>query len=430
MGYVADLHIHSRFSRACSQAITIPNLAKWAKFKGIDLIGTGDCLHPLWFNEIKRDLRERGDGILSYERVSFILTTEVACIYTDKGKSRRIHIVLIFPSLDAVAKTTTELVKRRINIASDGRPITGLSSQQLCDLVWSVDPKTLVIPAHIWTPWFSLYGSKSGYDFLAECFGQYQDKIYAVETGLSSEPAMNWRIAELDGKSIVSFSDAHSLPNLGREATIFKGSLSFDELSDDLKKQNLLGTIEFFPEEGKYHYSGHRACNVVYSPEDMKKTFGDLPAGRQVCPVCGKELTIGVMQRVEDLATREVTDLRLQVIDGIHKSEAFPQRPGFRMLVGLEKIIAEAIGMTPQSAKVQNEFDKMINQLGAELLILTKVPLDKIQAISGAKVAEGVGRVREGKLSIKPGYDNTYGVVNIWGGAEEKANSVEQIGLF
>lgn len=424
MAYVADLHIHSRFSRACSPQINVTNLAKWARFKGIDLVGTGDFLHPLWRNELKANLKDRGDGLYEFDGIKFLLTCEIACIYTDKGKSRRIHIVVCLPTLSSLEKLSAEFIKRRVNISSDGRPISGFSSQELCEIVWGVEAKALLIPAHIWTPWFSLFGSQSGYDFLSECFGEYSERIVAIETGISSEPAMNWRIAELDNRSIVSFSDAHSLPNLGREATIFRGNLSYDELADDLKKQNLIGTIEFFPEEGKYHYSGHRNCNVVFSPDELKQKG-------VTCPVCGKKLTVGVMQRVEDLATRSKAELKLEKIDGVLISKMFPQRPGFRMLVQLETIIAEALGSTSKSIKVRNEYDKMIGNLGSELWILTKAPIDKIASISGPKVAEGVKRVREGKLSIKPGYDNTYGIVKIWGDQDGKGDKgVEQIELF
>lgn len=421
MAYVADLHIHSRFSRACSSQINVPNLAKWARWKGVDLIGTGDFLHPLWKNELKANLEDLGNGLFQFDGIKFLLTNEISCIYTDKGKSRRIHLVVCLPSLSSLENLSQEFLKRRVNIASDGRPIIGWSATQLCETVWGVEPKALIIPAHIWTPWFSLFGSQSGYDFLSECFGEFSDQIYAVETGLSSEPAMNWRIAELDNKSIVSFSDAHSLPNLGREATIFKGNLSYDELVDDLKKQNLVGTIEFFPEEGKYHYSGHRNCQVVYGPDELKQKG-------TVCPVCGKKLTVGVMQRVEDLATRSEAELELVREDGIIRSKKFPNRPGFKMLVQLDTIIAEALNSTSKSLKVQNEYDKLIGNLGAELWILTKAPIDKISSISGPKIAEGVQRVRESKLSIIPGYDNTYGVVKIWG--DEGGKGTKQIGLF
>ncbi len=407
MAYVADLHIHSRFSRATSPKLTIQNLAKWAKFKGVDLMGSGDFLHPLWQREIKQTLIERADGLLEYGGVKFVLSCEVSCIYTHNGKLRRVHILILLPSLKSMDQLSQVCQSRGLNISADGRPIFGMSAQQLCEMVWGVDIRAVIIPAHIWTPWFAIFGSKSGYDFLSECFGKYSDQIYAVETGLSSEPIMNWRVAELDSRSIVSFSDAHSLGNIGREVTIFKGNLSYDEMVDDLKKQNIVGTIEFFPEEGQYHYSGHRKCDIVWGPEEVKEKG-------KICPVCGQELTIGAVERVEELATRSVEELELYEEEGVIRTKKFPQRAGFRMLVQLEQIIAEALGVLTKTKKVQNEFDKMMTHLGNEIYILTKAPLEKIQAVAGPKIAEGIDRVRQGKLTIKPGFDNSYGVVKIW----------------
>ncbi|MFH0937525.1 MAG: endonuclease Q family protein [Candidatus Daviesbacteria bacterium] len=421
MAYVADLHIHSKYSRACSGQITIPNLSKWAKIKGIDLIGTSDFLHPLWQAEIKSNLKVRGDGLFEYDGVKFLLTCEISCIYSDKGKVRRIHLVACLPTLESLTRLCSELSKRKVNMASDGRPITGLSALELSKIILDVEPKAIIFPAHIWTPWFSLFGSMSGYDFLGECFGDLSDKILAIETGMSSEPAMNWRIADLDKKSIISFSDAHSLPNLGREATIFGGNLSYDELRQDLETGNIVGTIEFFPEEGKYHYSGHRNCGIVYGPQDLK-------ANGEICPKCGKKLTIGVMERVEELATRSPEDLEIVVEEGITKSKTFPKRPGFRMLVELDKIIGEAVGSGRASKKTQGIFDKLITVLGSELKILTKVSVEEIKSLAGERVAEGVLRVREGKLKIEPGFDNTYGKVSIWD--EEEKDSKDQLALF
>lgn len=423
MAYVADLHIHSRFSRACSSALNIANLTKWAKIKGIDLLGTGDFLHPLWQAELKKDLRDLGNGIFEHDGVKFLLNSEISCIYSDKGKVRRIHLLVCLPSFDSLGKLTSEFLKRKINISSDGRPITRLSAYELTEVVWNIEPKGLVIPCHVWTPWFSLYGSESGYDFLTECFKDLSKQIYAIETGLSSEPAMNWRIAELDDKSIVSFSDAHSLPNLGREATIFAGGLNYDELVDDLKKQNLIGTIEFFPEEGKYHYTGHRNCGIAYSPKDLKEKG-------VICPICGKKLTVGVMQRVEDLATRSEADLKLKTENNVTRSELLQNRSGFRMLVQLDSIIAEALGMGSSSQKVQNMYDLMINQLGPELKILTRVSSDQIKAVAGSKIAEGIDRVKNCQLHIEPGYDGTYGVVKIWGETDSDTEKAGQIDLF
>ncbi len=785
MAYVADLHIHSRFARACSSALNIPNLAKWAKFKGINLVGTGDCLHPLWQAELKKDLKNFNNGVYEYDGVKFLATTEIACIYSERGKTYRIHTLIFLPSLESAQKLSEALVKKGANISSDGRPILGLSSKLLCELVFSVETQAIIIPAHIWTPHFSLYGSNSGYDKFADCYGEFSDQIYGVETGLScydpetevltevgwkkfsevqgfdkicslnintdqikfqkptlvvsyryagemyrlktrrvdllvtpnhnllyspcdfrkrkpyslkqarllfgkskifkkdgiwmnkdplhfvlpavaikhgshfysgsrqikekkiplnewlrffgfwlaegwvsqgnngdynilvannnqkiltymkqlleswgfnvfmsknilrvrnyqllhylknfgkssekyipleikslssaalklmfeyyikgdghvngrngkglsavtisirlrddlqeialkmgmsayyklhnkkgtpitslpykkkeylqsqdswvvyfirqnrpiilpsqikkynyieswvnydglvfcvtipnhviyirrngiplwcgnSEPAMNWRIKDLDNKSIVSFSDLHSLPRLGREVTIFKGELSYQGLLNDLKTQNILGTIEFFPEEGRYHYSGHRNCNVVLDPEGLKKNG-------VICPVCKRSLTIGVMQRVEDLATRSEAELELERKDGITRSKKFPEKAGFRMLVQLEEILAEAMNSTVSSQKVKAEYERLVTTLDSELKILTKTPIDLISMAAGEKVAEGVKKVRAGDIHIEPGFDNTYGVVKIWDDVEEKAESKEQISLF
>lgn len=407
MPYVADLHIHSRFSGACSGSLTIPNLAKWAEFKGIKLLGTGDALHPLWQRELKANLGALDGDIYHYSNTKFIISAELSCIYSENGKMRRIHILVFLPTLDSAIRLSEKLTKMGAKLASDGRPILGMSSKKLCDIVFTVEPEAIVVPAHIWTPWFSLFGSNSGYDSLGECFGEFSDKIYAVETGLSSEPAMNWRIEELDNKSIISFSDLHSLPRLGREATIFKGDCTFKGLKDDLKKQGIIGSIEFFPEEGKYHYSGHRNCGVVYSPLQLNEKG-------EICPKCKKKLTVGVMARVEELATRSEEDLKLKKDNGVIRSEAFPNRPGFRMLIQLEEIIAESLEAQVRSHKVQDLYLKLVTSLDSELMLLTKTPLELIEMSVGEKLAEGIGRVREGKIHIEPGFDNTYGKVSIW----------------
>jgi uncharacterized protein (TIGR00375 family) len=813
MAYVADLHIHSRFAGACSGALNIPNLATWAKFKGIDLLGSGDALHPLYQQELKRDLKDAGEGIYENKGTKFIISAEISCIYSEGGKLRRIHLIILFPSLDTAFQLSEALNKKGAKLASDGRPILGMSSKQICDIVFSLEPKSIVIPAHCvlpstlihtaqgmkqikdvqkgdlvythknrkrkvteilkhnhqgqlikiqswyfslgleatsehpfygfktkkcpstgdtclpslahqkicqhnfykdyypewikaedlrvgdilayprftnttpmpsfslsafsperfdlgiiktrtkkehlfepnliidenfcrlvgyylaegwvtskgeigfcfnskeqdyvndvidlvqkvfkinhhriytrktsqgteilfasrflvklfsqlfyqtkphragnktlpewmlhlpinlqsqlllgwwrgdagytnsrslmnqmkviclrlgiipsigvdsaekhlkrgnhfyqgrtiqattdlyhfshlaffedpfgllkepiftrfqrklqrrhgwidkdyvylpirkitsqefagqvmnleveedhsyltefatvhncWTPWYSLYGSNSGYDLLTDCFGEFSELIYAVETGLSSEPAMNWRIKELDNKSIVSFSDLHSLPRLGREVTMIGGSIKYESLRSALKNQNIIGTIEFFPEEGKYHYSGHRNCGVVLDSEQLKKNG-------EICPKCHRKLTIGVLQRVEELATRSKAELRIQNVEGITKSGAFPDRPGFRMLIQLEEIIGESYDMAVKSQKVQKKYEEMVQNIDSELKILTKTPIELLSMTAGERIAEGIQRVRSGQLEIEPGYDNTYGVVKIW----------------
>lgn len=429
MAYVADLHIHSRFSRACSQKLNVPNLASWGKLKGINVLGTSDFLHPVWFAELKNALKEDGSGFfrpkddqpLAGFETKFVLSCEIASIYTHKGRGRRIHNVVMLPDFAAAERFQKELLGRHANLGSDGRPIVGISSKDLLSLVLQISDKALFIPAHAWTPWFGIFGSESGYDSLEECFEDLTEYIYGIETGLSSDPAMNWRIKELDNRSIISNSDAHSLPNIGREATVFDENLEqgYNGLFEAIKNQKIAGTIEFYPEEGKYHYTGHRNCNVKYSPEDTKEKGA-------ICPKCGRGLTVGVMERVEKLASRENSELRIQNSEGINKSKAFPNRAGYRMLVPLLQIIAESFNTAPTTQKVLNEYEKLTNSLGNEIKILTKVDIREIAKISGGKVAEGVEKVRKGDLVIDPGYDGVYGVVRIWDEREDSRSAQEE----
>lgn len=431
MAYVADLHIHSRFSRACSQQLNIPNLVEWAKYKGIELLGTGDFLHPLWFAELKNQLKEDGSGFLTHDGsdIKFVLTVEIATMYSHKGKGRRLHNLVFLPDFASAEVFQRSLLSRRANLASDGRPILGMSSKDLLSLALQTSEKALFIPAHAWTPWFGVFGSQSGYDSLEECFEDLTEYVYGIETGLSSDPAMNWRIKELDNRSIISFSDAHSLPNLGREATVFEGELSsgYSGMFGAIKEQKIAGTLEFYPEQGKYHYTGHRNCHVKYSPEDTK-------AKGTICPVCKRGLTVGVMERVEKLANRQNQQLRIKNQAGIITSEKLSNRPGYRMLVPFLQIISEALKSAVTSQKVLNEYKKLTNILGNELKILTKVDAVEISKISNAKIAEGVEKARLGDLVIDPGYDGVYGVVKIWsetsGEGKEEAKERPQLGLF
>lgn len=447
MAYVADLHIHSRFSRACSQKLNIPNLVEWAKLKGINLLGTGDFLHPLWLTELKSKLSEDGSGFLSFDSaqdghpgIKFLLTVEIASMYSHQGKGRRIHNLVFLPSFEAVLKFQKALLSKGANLAADGRPIVEISSKDLLKMSLEASDKALFVPGHCWTPWFGIFGSESGYDSLKECFEDIVDYVYGIETGLSSDPAMNWRIEELDNKSILSFSDAHSLPNLGREATVFDlKEFTYDNLwkaivspsvkeiamatpSSGPRNNRVIGTIEFYPEEGKYHYTGHRSCGVKYAPQDSK-------VKGTVCPKCGRSLTVGVMERVEEIASRSSEELRVRNEEGIIRSETFPKRPGYKMLVPLLQIISESLNSTPTSQKVINEYKKLTNYLEGEIRVLTKVELSDIARLAGPKVAEGVDKVRRGDLVIDPGYDGVYGVVRIWseGVGTEK---IPQLGLF
>ena len=332
------------------------------------------------------------------------------------------------PDFASVEKFQKELLSRKATLGSDGRPIVGITSKDLLSLSLQASEKALFIPAHAWTPWFGIYGSQSGYDSLKECFEDLTDYIYGIETGLSSDPAMNWRVSELDNRSILSFSDAHSLPNLGRESTVFSEDLAGGYLGmfEAIKNQKIAGTLEFYPEQGKYHYTGHRNCNVKYTPEDSK-------AKGIICPVCKKGLTVEVMERVEKLANRQNQELRIKNQAGIMRTEVFPDRAGYKMLVPLHQVIAEAFGTAPTSQKVLNEYKKLVTALGGEIKVLTKVDLSEIEKVSGAKIAEGVDRDRKGELVIDPGYDGVYGVVKIWKEGEEAKKTVEaipQLGLF
>lgn len=400
MEMVADLHLHSRYSRAVSPQMVIPEIAKWSTEKGIGLVGTGDWTHPLWFRELKEKLEEVKEGIYQLKdkssQVSFLLSTEISSIYSQDGKSHRIHNLIFAPSLEVVEEINRQLRNHGVNLLSDGRPITGLSSRQICEIVFTVDKNCLVIPAHVWTPWYSLFGSISGFDSLKECFGEFSDQIFAIETGLSSDPAMNWRITDLDERSIVSFSDAHSPQKLGREATVFELEENFDypEFRQAIMSQKISSTIEFYPEEGKYHWTGHRSCGIKQSPTETK-TRGSL------CPVCGRKLTIGVMHRVEDLALRPTG----------FKPE---NRPPYKMMVPLIEILAEVKSSNVSSQSVLNEYHFLTENFGSEFAVLLKTPVEEISKIGGEKLAEAIDKVRKGDIFVDPGYDGVFGTVKIW----------------
>ncbi len=402
MSYVADLHLHSPFSRGTSKQLTLENQSRWAKIKGIDLLSSADFTHPTWFQETRTKLRETGDGLFEYDGVLFILGTEVNCIAEQDGRSRRVHILLFAPSFQTMEHINTALAGRGA-LSSDGRPILHISPRDLLRILLDIDSRCLLIPAHLWTPWYGLYGSKSGFDSLDECFGDLAGHVYAVETGLSSDPAMNWRVPSLDDLSIVSFSDAHSLPNLGRELTVLPGEPTYDGLVESLKTQSIEYTVEFFPEEGKYHHSGHRNCGVRYSPHEVSRNG-------QTCPKCGKRLTLGVMQRVDELSGRNVktsTDP-----DGLVRGDN--GRPPFKNLVSLRQIISEALDSGPDTKKAKTLYDKLVSQFGNELSVLTDAPPPDVGAVAGDRVAEGVARVRARDILIEPGYDGLYGTVKVF----------------
>ena len=414
---VADLHLHSRFARAVSPQMTIPVISEMAKKKGITLVGTGDFTHPIWFRELQAGLTEAEDGIYkdrfaADDSPRFILTTEISSIYSQGGRGRRIHTLLFAPSFATVEKINRELTLRGANLLSDGRPIVGLTAKNIADLALGVDPNCLVIPAHAWTPHFSLYGSISGFDSLAECFGETAVEIFAIETGLSSDPAMNWRVGELASRRIVSFSDAHSPAKLGREATVFEmPKLSYEGVRRAITNEGpekIAYTIEFYPEEGKYHYTGHRNCGIVYSPNETRKKG-------TTCPVCGRPLTVGVLSRVEELATEEVETKSVKDKNGVRWiiDKAQAKKP-YVMLVPLAEILSEALGAGVGSQKIIAAYDGLVISLGGEFEILLKTSLSDIERVAGDRVAEGIAKVRSGDIVIEPGYDGVYGKVKIW----------------
>jgi uncharacterized protein (TIGR00375 family) len=400
MEFIADFHLHSKYSRATSQQMDLENLDKWAKIKGILVLGTGDFTHPLWLKELKEKLESAEPGLFklknSKSETRFILTTEVSCVYFKKGKQRRIHLILFSPSIEVCEKINNYL-KLYGDLNSDGRPTLSLDAKDLLKIVLNVSEDCLVVPAHMWTPWYSLFGSKSGFDSIEECFEEYSKYIFAGETGLSSDPKMNWRLSALDKITLISCSDAHSLPNIGREANVFNCNLSYFEIVKAIKekdKNKFLYTIEFYPEEGKYHYDGHRNCGVSFSPKETKKYNG-------ICPVCGRPLTIGVLNRVEQLADRP---------EGFVPENAIP----FKSLIPLEEIIADALGQGVGTVEVEKEYKNLIEKFENEFSVLMNVPRSDLEAVTLPEIAEGIIRAREGKVFIEPGYDGVYGKIRIF----------------
>ena len=404
MKFTADFHIHSKYSRATSGLMDLENLDNWAGIKGITVMGTGDFTHPKWIEEIKEKLSPAERGLFSLRGsdsgTRFILTSEISCIYSKGGKVRKIHLIIIAPTISAVEKINAKLNKIG-NLKADGRPILGLDAKELVKIALDADENCLAIPAHAWTPWFSVFGSKSGFNTLEECFEEYTKYIYAIETGSSSDPAMNWRLSQLDNISLVSNSDAHSLPKIGREANVFDTELSYEGILEALKtKKDFLYTIEFFPEEGKYHYDGHRLCNLSLTPKESKKY-------NNICPKCGKPLVIGVLNRVEELADRP---------EGFMPKGAIP----FKNLIPLNEIIAESLGVSVVAKDVPRHYNNLIKNLGNEFKILLESTKEEIKKYSLPEIADGVIKVREGKVSINPGYDGVYGKIKIFPNSDKK----------
>ena len=405
MKFIADFHLHSKYSRATSKDMNLESLDKWAKIKGLKVLGTGDFTHPEWFKSFREKLEPAEPGLYKSKadgQTRFILTSEISCIYSKNGRVRKVHVLIFAPSLEAVEKINAHLGFIG-NLKSDGRPILGLDAKELAKIALGISPDCFIVPAHAWTPWFSIFGSKSGFDSIEECFEEYSKYIYAIETGLSSDPPMNWRLSALDKITLISNSDAHSPRKLGREANVFDTDLSYNAIIGAIKEKDprrFLYTIEFFPEEGKYHYDGHRACEISLTPPESKKY-------NNICPTCGKPLTIGVMNRVESLADRK---------QGFGPNGAIP----FRSLVPLEEIIAESLGVTTASKQVGIEYKNLIKKLGSELNVLLEASKQDLVAATLPEIAEGIARVREGHVSITPGYDGVYGKVSIFSKGEQK----------
>ena len=408
MKIIGDLHIHSRFSMATSKEGTPENLDFWARKKGISLIGTGDFTHPAWRAELRERLIPEGNGLyrlkeeyvkeesrkFSGEGTRFVVSGEISSIYKKNGKTRKVHNVILLPGLEA-ADAMAQRLEKIGNIHSDGRPILGLDSHDLLEMMLDVCPEGILIPAHIWTPHFSVLGAKSGFDSVEECFEELAPYIHALETGLSSDPAMNWRISKLDRYQLVSNSDAHSPSKLGREANLLDIDCSYEGLYRAIQTgEGLEGTVEFFPEEGKYHFDGHRKCGVSLSPVEAERLGG-------ICPVCGKKLTMGVDHRVEQLADR---------------AEGFVKKDGKKneSLVPLPEVISTCMGYSAASKKVQGCFEQMIQTLGTEFDILRNVPSEDIKSCAGERIAEGIENVRTGNVKRIPGYDGEYGKIELF----------------
>ena len=407
MKVIADLQIHSRFSRATSPSITLPNLEKYARLKGLNLLGTGDFTHPKWLAELKNELKEDGSGILASKfGFNFVLQGEISNIYSQDGKPRRIHTLLLARNFEVVQQINEALLKKG-RLDYDGRPIFGFSCIELVEMMKEIDDDIEIIPAHAWTPWYGIFGSMSGFDSVEECFKEQSKHIYAIETGLSSDPSMNWRISKLDKYTLVSSSDAHSFwPwRLGRECNVFDMDLSYDNLLNAIRKRKgFVETIEFWPDEGKYHYSGHRLCNTSLSPKEALEL-------KDICPQCRKKITVGVAERIEMLADRG---------QGFVPQNAVP----FKNIIPLSEVICGTIGEKVESKKVWEEYHRLINEFGNEFAVLLDADEKALKKATSEKIADNLIRNRNQKIPFKPGYDGVYGVP-IFDDKEESENKKE-----
>ena len=427
---MVDLHVHSHYSRATSRDSTFEGLYRWGKLKGITVIGTGDCTHPAWFEEMRGSLEPAEQGLFKLrddlaapidaalpasvrsQTIRFVPTVEIATIYSKGGKVRKLHQLVVLPSFEAVS-AFNERLARIGNLKADGRPILGLDSKELLRHALASSPDALYIPAHIWTPWFGMFGSKSGFDSIQEAYEELAPEIRAVETGLSSDPAMNWRVKNLDGITITSHSDAHSPGKLGREATVVRSGLAYNEVIGAIKSgdKRFVGTIEFFPEEGKYHADGHRTCSIRFTPEETRAHNG-------LCPVCNKPLVVGVENRLLELANR---------------SEGFLPKNSRRVeyIIPLAEIIAELKNTKSTASKaVQAEYHEVLERLGNEFAVLRSVSIDAIEAAGFKLLALAVDRLRRGQVVRDPGYDGVYGTIKVFKDAEERMAVTDQLSLL
>lgn len=429
---ITDFHIHSKYARACSKQLELEQIELWCQIKGIDIVACGDFTHPAWFKEIERKLEPLGNGFFRLHspeqsalvrkeseiqvkqprEVFFTLGTEISCIYSQGGQVRRIHLLVIFPEMEHVKRFNQELTKRGAKLAADGRPILGMSTKLVAEIALSICEEVLLIPAHVWTPWFAIFGSKSGFDSVEECFEELSDYIYALETGLSSDPKMNWTLSQNDKYTLVSNSDAHSLDNLGREANVLDlPEVSYNQLFQTIKEgdpKRFKHTIEFYPEEGKYHLDGHRDCDFACMPEETKRL-------KERCPKCGRLLTVGVHHRISDLADKPL---------GREKDPKIP----FKSIIPLQEIISDIIGVGKKSKKVFGIYKDLINQVGNEFYTLLDAPIEQIAQASTPMIAEGVKRMRDGAVELDPGFDGRYGVIRLF--SDEERNQGQQRSLL
>ena len=426
---IIDLHIHSKYSRACSPELELPKIAEVCALRGVNIVATGDFTHPKWFEHIKENLVEiENSGVYKLtspqpspskgEGVKFIIGTEIACIKKHKEQTRRVHVCVFAPSVAVAEKFNKKLAEDGFNLRSDGRPILGLTVKQLLEIMLEIDKRMIMIPAHAWTPWFGIFGSKSGYNSLDEAFDELTPEIFAIETGPSSDPLMNWRLSQLDNISLVSNSDAHSLPKIGREANVLGFSkqqeITYDNIFKIIKEKNIknfLYTIEMHPEEGRYHIDGHRDCNFSCNPEETRKLKG-------ICPKCKKPLVIGVLSRVVELGDRSDEE-------ALQQASKEPKRVPFKSLVPLPEIIASAYDMGVSTKRVQTVYNNLLKKFGSEFNILINVSINDIVKNSEALIGEAVDRMRRGDIYVKPGFDGEYGVVKVFKDGEKKKNKQE-----